>query len=142
MLKEMVELEYCGYPIKKVILFLCDWFDPTPIRGTRIVHLEYKLMKVRQRGRYIKGRVKVEEMLEVTHQNDMLMSVDTIMPNELCENLLDHSHPIENVNEAELLRNHRTISDKVENKVESDEDEGKDEDELGDEETSESGNSI
>ncbi|PIN22810.1 hypothetical protein CDL12_04476 [Handroanthus impetiginosus] len=77
---------------------------------------------------YVGDRVEVEETLEVAYQNDMVIPVDTIMLDELCENMLNHSHPIENVNESELLHNDGAISDDVEDKVECDEDE----DELGD----------
>ncbi|PIN24525.1 hypothetical protein CDL12_02745 [Handroanthus impetiginosus] len=156
-LKEILELEYYGYPIKKVVLFLCDLFDPTPIRRTRIVHLEYKLVEVRQRERYRKKirdkikwwsviktkarcRVKIEEMQEVACQNNISPPVDTVMPDELYENLLDHSHPIQNVNKSNLLRNDGATSNDVEDEVEPDKD--KEEDELRDEETIESGNSI
>ncbi|PIN11529.1 hypothetical protein CDL12_15867 [Handroanthus impetiginosus] len=128
--------------MKKDVLFLCEWFDPTP----------YKLVEVRRRGRYRKydlfiiaqqvrqdkfnwwivsktktsGGVEVEDSPKVAYQNDMLLPVDTIMLDELCENPLDHSNPIE------------AISDDVEDEVELVEDK----DELGDKETSESGNSA
>ncbi|XP_057444296.1 uncharacterized protein LOC130736486 [Lotus japonicus] len=35
MLIDIFELEYTGSPTKKVVLFQCDWFDPSP-QGTRI----------------------------------------------------------------------------------------------------------
>ena len=34
-LKEVLEMEYSGWPTKKIILFRFKWFDPTPKRGTR-----------------------------------------------------------------------------------------------------------
>jgi len=30
LLVDIVELEYTGSPTKKVVLFKCDWFDPSP----------------------------------------------------------------------------------------------------------------
>ena len=28
--KEVIQLEYHGLPLKKLVLFNCEWFDPTP----------------------------------------------------------------------------------------------------------------
>ncbi|XVF70269.1 hypothetical protein PTKIN_Ptkin11bG0147600 [Pterospermum kingtungense] len=39
-LLEVLQLEYPGLPVKKIVLFRCDWFDPTPNVGTR-VHPKY-----------------------------------------------------------------------------------------------------
>ncbi|XP_038687493.1 uncharacterized protein LOC119986872 [Tripterygium wilfordii] len=52
-LKEIVHLDFLGLPIKKIILFNCEWFDPTANRGTRI-HKQYGLVDVKHRGRYKK----------------------------------------------------------------------------------------
>ncbi|XP_039118907.1 uncharacterized protein LOC120255075 [Dioscorea cayenensis subsp. rotundata] len=46
-LVEVLCLEYLGLPIKRTILFRCDWFDPTPNLGTKC-HQEYKLVDVNQ----------------------------------------------------------------------------------------------
>nr|GMC94630.1 putative transposase En/Spm [Ipomoea batatas] len=35
-LKEIVEVEYPNIPLKKVVLFNCEWFDPTPNTGTKL----------------------------------------------------------------------------------------------------------
>ena len=40
-LRKVVEVEYLNWPIKRTILFMCDWFDPTPNMGIR-VHKQYK----------------------------------------------------------------------------------------------------
>ena len=34
-LKEVLRVEYPGEPIKRCVLFRCDWFDPSHPRGTR-----------------------------------------------------------------------------------------------------------
>ncbi|XP_038687458.1 uncharacterized protein LOC119986835 [Tripterygium wilfordii] len=52
-LKEIVQLELTGLPIKKIVLFNCEWFDPTPNRGVRI-HKHNGLVEVKHRGRYNK----------------------------------------------------------------------------------------
>lgn len=44
-LLEVVELEYPRLPIKRVVLFKCEWFDPTPNSGMKI-HKQYKLADV------------------------------------------------------------------------------------------------
>ena len=50
-LQEVVELEYLGWPIKRTVLFKCEWFDITPNVGTRI-HNQYKLVDVNHTRRY------------------------------------------------------------------------------------------
>ena len=50
-LQEVVELEYPGWPIKRTVLFKCEWFDITPNVGTRI-HKQYKLVDVNHTRRY------------------------------------------------------------------------------------------
>ena len=50
-LQEVVELEYLGWPIKRTVLFKCEWFDITPNVGTRI-HKQYKLVDVNHTRRY------------------------------------------------------------------------------------------
>jgi hypothetical protein len=50
-LKEVIELH--GHSIMSVVLFKCDWFDPTPNRGTR-VHPQYKLVDVNSKRSYPK----------------------------------------------------------------------------------------
>nr|GMD57563.1 uncharacterized protein LOC109173559 [Ipomoea batatas] len=52
-LSEIVEIEYPNLPIKKVILFKCEWFDPKPNIGTRVLP-EYGIVEVRQNRRYQK----------------------------------------------------------------------------------------
>ncbi|XP_038713444.1 uncharacterized protein LOC120007316 [Tripterygium wilfordii] len=52
-LKEIVQFEFPGQPIKKIVLFNYEWFDPTPNRGTRI-NKHYGLVEVKRRGRYKK----------------------------------------------------------------------------------------
>ena len=50
-LQEVVELEYPRWPIKRKILFKCEWFDITPNVGMRI-HNQYKLVDVNHIRRY------------------------------------------------------------------------------------------
>ena len=50
-LEEIMELEYPALPIKRTVLFKCDWFDSTPNLGTK-VHKEYKLVQVNRKWRY------------------------------------------------------------------------------------------
>ncbi|XP_043814060.1 uncharacterized protein LOC122723981 [Manihot esculenta] len=44
-LLEVIRLEYPSLSIKRVVLFKCNWFDPTPNVGTK-VHSKYKLIDV------------------------------------------------------------------------------------------------
>ncbi|KAI9080538.1 hypothetical protein K1719_037504 [Acacia pycnantha] len=44
-LQEIVELEYLGVPVKRVVLFKCYWFDPTPNHGTKF-HPQYGTVEV------------------------------------------------------------------------------------------------
>ncbi|GKD97522.1 hypothetical protein Tco_1381419, partial [Tanacetum coccineum] len=50
-LVEIVQLEYPTLSIKRVVLFRCDWFDPTPNVGMK-VHEVYNLVDVNHRRRF------------------------------------------------------------------------------------------
>ncbi|KAG8635139.1 hypothetical protein MANES_17G119950v8 [Manihot esculenta] len=52
-LVEVLRLEYPGLPIKRTILFKCDWFDPTPNTGTK-VHRQYRIVDINNKRRYSK----------------------------------------------------------------------------------------
>nr|GME09613.1 uncharacterized protein LOC109179592 [Ipomoea batatas] len=49
-LVEVVQVEYPGLPIKRTVLFKCDWFDPTSV-GMK-VHSMYKLVEVNHKRRF------------------------------------------------------------------------------------------
>ena len=44
-LVEVIELEFEALPVKRTVLFKCEWFDPTPHVGI-VVHPRYKLVDV------------------------------------------------------------------------------------------------
>ncbi|XP_019240549.1 PREDICTED: uncharacterized protein LOC109220542 [Nicotiana attenuata] len=51
-LQEILELEYAvGWPKKKLVLFRCKWYDPTPNRGTK-VHAQYNIVEIKHTGQY------------------------------------------------------------------------------------------
>ena len=52
-LREVVEVEYLNWPFKRTVLFMCDWFDPTPNMGIR-VHEQYNIIEINHRRRYDK----------------------------------------------------------------------------------------
>ncbi|XP_043815296.1 uncharacterized protein LOC110620971 [Manihot esculenta] len=52
-LVEVLRLEYPGLPIKRTVLFKCDWFDPTPSTGTK-VHRQYRIIDINNKRRYSK----------------------------------------------------------------------------------------
>ena len=52
-LVEVLRLEYSGLPIKRTVLFKCDWFDPTPNTGTK-VHRQYRIVDINNKRRYSK----------------------------------------------------------------------------------------
>lgn len=47
-LKEVIELEYSGLPIKETFLFHCDWYDPREEMGVR-THSTYRTIDVNQK---------------------------------------------------------------------------------------------
>ncbi|RDY13672.1 hypothetical protein CR513_01372, partial [Mucuna pruriens] len=51
---DIIQLEYTGFPIMKLVLFKCDWFDNTPNIGTK-VHNKYEIVEVRTSRRYNKA---------------------------------------------------------------------------------------
>nr|GEZ42574.1 hypothetical protein [Tanacetum cinerariifolium] len=52
-LRKIVQLEYPSLPIKRVVLFRCDRFDPTPNVGMK-VHKGYNLVDVNHKRRFNK----------------------------------------------------------------------------------------
>ena len=52
-LQEVVELEYLGWPVKRTVLFKCEWFDPTLNIGTR-VHPKYNIVELNHQRRFNK----------------------------------------------------------------------------------------
>ena len=48
-----MEVEYLNWLIKRTVLFMCDWFDPTPNMGIR-VHEQYNIVEINHRRRYDK----------------------------------------------------------------------------------------
>ena len=50
-LSEVVELEYPRLKNNRIILFKCEWFDPTRNMGTKI-HSDYKLVDVNHKHRF------------------------------------------------------------------------------------------
>ncbi|RDX67809.1 hypothetical protein CR513_53268, partial [Mucuna pruriens] len=53
-LSDIIQLEYTGFPIMKLVLFKCDWFDNTPNIGTK-VHNKYEIVEVWASRRYNKA---------------------------------------------------------------------------------------
>ncbi|KAK6803440.1 hypothetical protein RDI58_001224 [Solanum bulbocastanum] len=49
-LHEILELEYSGWPIKRIVLFQCKWFDPTS-RGTREFK-QHNIIEVKHTRKY------------------------------------------------------------------------------------------
>ncbi|RDX80356.1 hypothetical protein CR513_39118, partial [Mucuna pruriens] len=52
-LSNIIQLEYTSFPIMKLVLFKCDWFDSTPNIGTK-AHNKYEIVEVRSTQRYNK----------------------------------------------------------------------------------------
>ncbi|KAJ9173753.1 hypothetical protein P3X46_016860 [Hevea brasiliensis] len=50
LLKEVIQLEYPALPIKRVVLFKCEWFDITPNVGIK-VHKHYNLVDINHKKR-------------------------------------------------------------------------------------------
>ncbi|RDX85633.1 hypothetical protein CR513_33151, partial [Mucuna pruriens] len=53
-LSKIIQLKYIDFPIMKLVLFKCDWFDNTPNIGTK-VHNKYEIVEVRESRRYNKA---------------------------------------------------------------------------------------
>ena len=63
-LKDVVEIEYPGEPIKKCILFSCHWFDNTRDIGTR-VHNDFGIVEIRHTRRYRKYDPFILQLLQL-----------------------------------------------------------------------------
>ena len=53
MVKEILELEYPSEPLKRVVLFNCEWYDPTCSEKTRKYN-HYKIIDINHTKRYEK----------------------------------------------------------------------------------------
>ena len=51
MVNQILELQYLGELLKRVMLFTCEWYDPTHSGGTR-KHNHYKIMEINNTKRY------------------------------------------------------------------------------------------
>uniref|UniRef100_M1B3N4 TdcA1-ORF2 protein n=1 Tax=Solanum tuberosum TaxID=4113 RepID=M1B3N4_SOLTU len=52
-IKKIIQVEYPEAPLKKTVLFKCEWFDPTMDVGVKR-HNQYKWVDINQRRRYKK----------------------------------------------------------------------------------------
>ncbi|XP_055824120.1 uncharacterized protein LOC129892559 [Solanum dulcamara] len=52
-IKEIIQVEYREKPLKQIVLFKCDWFDPTMDVGVK-KDIQYKLVDINHRRRYKK----------------------------------------------------------------------------------------
>jgi len=52
-LKDIVEIEYVGEPLKRCVLFSCEWFDPT-LNCRKLSHKLSKVIRVHRTRRYRK----------------------------------------------------------------------------------------
>ena len=48
---EIIEVRYSGWPKKKIVLFRCEWFDPSH-RGTKVDH-QHNIIEVKHTKKYI-----------------------------------------------------------------------------------------
>ena len=52
-LTNILVVEYPALPIKRTVLFKCEWFDPTPDKGTAM-HPRFRLVDINTRRRFNK----------------------------------------------------------------------------------------
>ncbi|KAK8662186.1 hypothetical protein V6N13_091773 [Hibiscus sabdariffa] len=51
-LVEVIQIQYPGWPVKSIVLFKCEWFDPRPGVGTKINPKYPSLVEVNEKKRY------------------------------------------------------------------------------------------
>ncbi|KAK6782357.1 hypothetical protein RDI58_020153 [Solanum bulbocastanum] len=49
-IQAIIEVRYLGWPKKKIVLFRCEWFDPSH-RGTKMDH-QYNIIEVKHTRKY------------------------------------------------------------------------------------------
>ncbi|KAK6773589.1 hypothetical protein RDI58_028827 [Solanum bulbocastanum] len=49
-IQEIIEVRYSGWPKKKIVLFRCEWFDPS-LRGTKMDH-QHNIIEVKHTRKY------------------------------------------------------------------------------------------
>ncbi|KAG5632082.1 hypothetical protein H5410_003799 [Solanum commersonii] len=129
-LQEILELEYSGWPIKRIVLFQCKLFDPTS-RGTRDLK-QHNIIEVKHTRKYTRLMI----LLLLHDKSDWWvviktkpMGVHQVVDAELEMNLEHPDHILEEVNREELA---------MPTNMEEDEEETFEEDEwIEEEETSE-----
>ena len=52
LLDEIIEIEYPGPLMMRVVLFKCTWFDP--VKGIK-VHIKFNLVEINHKKKYIKS---------------------------------------------------------------------------------------
>ncbi|KAK4716371.1 hypothetical protein R3W88_014709 [Solanum pinnatisectum] len=87
-LHEILELEYSGWPIKRIVLFQCKWFDPTS-RGTREFK-QHNIIEVKHTRKYeaydpfiIAQNAKQDE--EETFEEDEWIDEEETSEDDACE---------------------------------------------------------
>ncbi|KAK6803108.1 hypothetical protein RDI58_000892 [Solanum bulbocastanum] len=50
-IQEIIEVRYSGWPKKKIVLFRCEWFDPSH-RGTKVDY-HHNIIEVKHTKKYI-----------------------------------------------------------------------------------------
>ncbi|XP_049410700.1 uncharacterized protein LOC125873917 [Solanum stenotomum] len=133
-LQEIVELEYSGWPIKRIVFFQCKWFDPTS-RGTRELK-QHNIIEVKHTKKYeaydpfiIAQNAKQVYYDPYLLRRDKSDCVHQVVDAELEMNLEHPDHILEEVNREEL---------DMPTNMEGDEEETFEEDEwIDEEETSE-----
>ena len=50
-LSDIIQVEYTGIPVMKLVLFKCDWFNNTPNIGTKVDN-KYEIVEVKESRRY------------------------------------------------------------------------------------------
>ncbi|PKI62841.1 hypothetical protein CRG98_016792 [Punica granatum] len=109
-MKEVVELQYPMQPMHRVVLFLHEWFNPG--RGTRKVHLEYRIVEAKEDWWaiiYTKAttRVEVPDALELTFQNDEPLRVRGITFDDIEVPLIDEQGVFEILDISSITRGDR-----------------------------------
>ncbi|KAL4367573.1 hypothetical protein GQ457_05G029620 [Hibiscus cannabinus] len=61
-LVEVIQIQYPGWPVKSIVLFKCEWFDPRPGVGTKINPKYSSLVEVNEKKRYSGNDIFVLEI--------------------------------------------------------------------------------
>lgn len=112
-LQEIVQVEYTGAPVKHIVLFKCEWFDPTLNHGKRI-HDQSGIVEIRPSKKYEKYDpfIFAQQAVQVYYapypascdENDWMIVIRTKARNTIDDRSIEANHRAYQGDEIEEIK--------------------------------------